>query len=90
MRGSEGCSTAYDDGDEMDYHGKDSLVGEYIGLCEANSSPAPLSMETRLLQVISCRGCKTRMLLTVGAIRIAEAIMEEILCDYRIFVKEEE
>lgn len=82
--------TAYDDGDEMDYHGKDSLGGEYIALCEANSSLAPLSIQTTLLQVISCRGYKTRMLLTVGATRIAEAIMEEIFCGYRIFVKEEE
>jgi hypothetical protein len=30
------------------------------------------------------------MLLTVGATRIAEAILEEIFSDYRIFVKEEE
>ncbi len=37
--------TAYDDGDERDFHGKDSLEGEYIGLYEANSSPAPLSVD---------------------------------------------
>jgi hypothetical protein len=43
-----------------------------------------------LLQVISCRGYVTRILLTVGATRIAEAILEEIFSGYRIFVKEEE
>lgn len=81
--------TAYDDGDETDFHDKDSLGGEYIGLYEANSLPAPLSIE-ELLRVVSCRGYKTRILLTVGATRIAEAILEEIFYDYRIFVKEGE
>lgn len=81
--------TAYDDGDEKDYRGKGSLGGEYIELCEANSSPSPLSTEA-LLRLVSCRGCKTRMLLTVGATRIAEAIVKDMLCDYRIIVKEGE
>ena len=51
--------TACDDGDETGYRGKDSLGGEYIGLYEANSSPAPLSMQLTLLRVVSCRGYRT-------------------------------